>query len=85
VLRFNAALAPQAVRRFGEAIAAPDDPAGRVEALAALAGPTRLRELGVPETDLSGLALDAAQRSGNRANPRPATPEEIERLLRAVF
>lgn len=84
-LRFNSAYAPEAVRQFGEAIGAPDDPAGRVEALASLAGPTRLRELGVPEEDLPALAADAAERLGNRANPKPATPEEIEQLLREVF
>jgi maleylacetate reductase len=84
-LRFNTAYAPEAVRRFGDAIGAPDDPAGRVEALASLAGPTRLRELGVPEEDLPALAAEAAQRYGNRANPKPATPTEIEHLLREVF
>jgi maleylacetate reductase len=84
-LRFNAAYAPDAVRRFGEAVGAPDDPAARVEELAALAGPTRLGELGVPESDLPALAADAAQRGGNLANPRPASPEEIEQLLRAVY
>ena len=84
-LRFNAAYAPDAVRRFGEAVGAPDDPAGRVETLAALAGPTRLRELGIPEGDLPALAADAAQRGGNLANPKPATAAEIERLLREVF
>ncbi|MGH3008083.1 MAG: iron-containing alcohol dehydrogenase family protein [Gaiellaceae bacterium] len=85
VLRFNAAFAPEAVRRFGEAIGAPDDPAARVEELAALAGPTRLGELGVPEADLPELAAAAAQRGGNLANPKPASPAEIERLLRDVF
>jgi maleylacetate reductase len=84
-LRFNEAYAADAVRRFGEAVDAPDDPAGRVEGLAALAGPTRLHELGVPEGDLPGLAVDAAQRGGNLANPKPASPDEIERLLREVF
>ena len=84
-LRFNAAYAPEAVRRFGEAIGAPQDAAGRVEELAALAGPRRLSELGVPEGDLPGLARVAARRGGNLANPRPASPEEIEQLLREVF
>jgi maleylacetate reductase len=81
-LRFNTAYASEAVRRFGEAVGAPDDPAGRVEALA---GPTRLRDLGVPEQDLPELAADAARRGGNLANPKPATSEEIEKLLREVF
>jgi len=84
-LRFNTPYAPEAIGRFREAIGAPDDPAGRVEKLASLAGPTRLGELGVPEADLAAIAIDASQRSGNRANPKPATPDEIERLLRAVF
>jgi maleylacetate reductase len=84
-LRFNEAYAPEAVERFGEAVGAAEDPAGRVEALAALGGPTRLGELGVPEADLPALAAVAAQRAGNLANPKPATPAEIERLLREVF
>lgn len=85
VLRFNARLAPEAVRRFGEEIGAAEDPAARVEELTALAGPTRLRELGVPERDLPELAAAAAGRGGNRANPRPASPQEIEALLREVY
>jgi maleylacetate reductase len=85
VLRFNTQFALDAVARFGEAVGDPGDPAGRVEQLAALAGPTRLHELGVPEGDLAGLAADAAQRGGNLANPKPASPDEIERLLRDIF
>ena len=84
-LRFNTPFAPDAVARFGEAVGAPGDPVGRVESLAALAGPTRLRELGVPEGELSGLAGDAAERGGNLANPKPASPVEIEQLLRLVY
>jgi maleylacetate reductase len=84
-LRFNAAIVPDAVRRFGEAVGSPDYPAARVEELAALAGPTRLSELGVPERDLPALAAAAAGRGGNLANPKPATPEEIEQLLRSVL
>jgi maleylacetate reductase len=85
VLRFNTAFAPEAVSRFGESVGTPEDPATRVEALAALAGPTRLRELGVPESDLPAIAADAAQRGGNRANPKSASALEIEQLLREVF
>jgi maleylacetate reductase len=84
-LRFNTQYAPDAVARFGEAIGDRDDPAGRVEALAALAGPTRLRDLGVPENDLRGLAAAAAERGGNLANPKPASPDEIEQLLREAY
>jgi len=78
-LRFNEQYAPEAVARFREA-------AGRdVTELAALGGPTRLRDLGVPEEDLGELAAAAAGRPGNQANPRPATAAEIEELLRSVY
>jgi maleylacetate reductase len=83
VLRYNARYAPAAVRAFGEAVGG--DPAGRVEELTALGGITRLRELGVPEQDLPELGAAAAQRGGNQANPHPATPKEIEQLLRTVW
>jgi alcohol dehydrogenase class IV len=85
VLRFNARIVPEAVSRFADAIGASDDPAARVEELTALGGATRLSELGVPEDDLPTLAASAAERGGNLANPRPASPQEIEQLLRSVF
>ncbi len=83
-LRFNALHAPEAVRRFAEAIGA-EDAAARIEELSRLGGPARLRDLGVPEQDLPELAASAATRAGNQANPHPATPEEIERLLREAW
>jgi maleylacetate reductase len=83
VLRYNARYAPAAVRAFGEAVGG--DPAARVEELTALGGITRLRDLGVPEHDLAELGAAAAQRGGNQANPHPATPKEIEQLLRSVW
>jgi maleylacetate reductase len=82
-LRYNQRHAPEALRRFGEAVGG--DPVARVQELAALGGTTRLRDLGVPEADLPELATAAAQRAGNQANPHPATPAEIEQLLRSVW
>ncbi len=82
-LRYNRRHAPEAIRRFGEAVGG--DPVARVEELAALGGSTRLRDLGVPEEDLRELAEAAALRAGNQANPYPATPAEIEELLRSVW
>jgi len=82
-LRFNARFAPDAVRRFGAAVGG--DGAARAEELARLGGITRLRELGVPGDDLPELAELAAHRAGNQANPHPATPAEIEQLLRSVW
>jgi maleylacetate reductase len=78
-LRWNEQWAPEAVARFRDAL-------GRdLEELAALGGITRLRELGVPEEDLPELAEAVAGRAGNRANPRPASADEIEALLRSVW
>jgi maleylacetate reductase len=84
-LRFNEAIAPDAVRRFGEAIGAPDAPAAKVEELARLGGFERLRDFGVPEGELAAVAEMAAGRAGNRQNPRPATPDEIEALLHSIY
>jgi alcohol dehydrogenase class IV len=83
-LRFNEPVAGDAIRRFGAALAT-DDPVGRVEELARNAGFTRLRDLGVPEDELGEVAEAAAVRTGARANPRPASPAEIEALLREVW
>jgi alcohol dehydrogenase class IV len=79
-LRFAAAEAPAAVARFEQALGG----AG-VEGLAALGGFGRLRDLGVPEEDLPGVAAAAAGRHGNKNMPRPATPAEVEELLRSIY
>jgi alcohol dehydrogenase class IV len=83
-LRFNIEVAPEAVRRFGEALGT-DDPVARVEELARLGGFERLREFGVPREDLPEIAAAAAARAGNKANPRPAQPAEIEELLTSIW
>ena len=75
-MRFNAEVAPLALAVV---------PVETVEELGRLAGYTRLRDLGVPQEDLSVLGEAAAARPGARANPRPATAAEIEELLRSVW
>lgn len=79
VLGWNEQWVPDAVHRFRDAVGV------EVEALTALGGITRLSDLGVPEADLPALAQSAAQRGGNQANPRPATPGDIEQILRIVY
>jgi maleylacetate reductase len=80
VLRFARDQAPDAIARFDGATG------GRhVEALARLGGFERLRDLGVPEADLPEVAAAAAGRTGNQAMPRPATPHEVEALLRSIY
>jgi alcohol dehydrogenase class IV len=84
-LRFNAQFAPSEVARFGEAVGVPHDPALLAEALARLGGFERLRDFGVPEDELPAVAEAAAARQGNRNNPRTATADEIEQLLREIY
>jgi maleylacetate reductase len=83
-LRFNEPVAGTEIVRFGEAMAT-GKPIGRCEELARLAGFERLRDLGVPEPELSLVAEAAAVRGGARANPRPALPAQILELLREIW
>jgi maleylacetate reductase len=82
-LGFNARLVPQAVERFGSAIGG--DAVERSRELALLGGFERLRDFRIPESDLPALAASAAQRGGNQANPRPATPAEILELFMQIY
>jgi maleylacetate reductase len=83
-LRFNAEVAPDAVRRFGEALET-DDPAARVEGLARLGGFERLRDFGIPEHELGEVAVATVERAGAKANPRRASAAEVEELLRSIY
>jgi maleylacetate reductase len=78
-LRFNEEVAPDAVRRFREAVGID------VEELARLGGFERLRDFGVPEEDLPEIAAATVQRAGAKANPRPATAAEVEQLLHNIY
>ena len=79
-LGFAVGQAPEAVGRFRAALGA-----RTVEELEALGGFGRLDELGVSEADLPAVAAAAAARPGNRNMPQPATPAEVEALLRSIF
>jgi maleylacetate reductase len=70
-MRFNGATQPFGIQR--------------VEELARLCGYTRLRDLGIPENELAEVAEATAVRGGARANPRPASPGQIEELLRTIW
>ena len=83
-LRFNEPVAPDALRRLGAALGT-NDPIARVQELARLGGFERLRDLGVPEDELDEVAEAAAARAGAKANPRPASPEQVAELLRSVY
>jgi alcohol dehydrogenase class IV len=83
-MRFNEPAIGGALDVLREAMVT-DDPIAKVEELAALAGFTRLRELGVPQEELDAVADATAVRPGTRANPRPASTEEITGLLRSIW
>ena len=83
-LRFNEPVVPYAIASLARALGADDAPR-RVEELARLGGFERLRDFGVPEEELVEVAAEAAQRPGARANPRPATPHDVETMLRSIW
>jgi maleylacetate reductase len=78
----NAICLPAAMRFNGAT-----EPIGveRVEELARLCGFTSLRDLEVPEGDLREIAEATAVRGGAKANPRPASVEQIEELLLSIW
>jgi len=83
-LRFNLEVAAAEIERFGEAMRT-HDPTGRAEELARVSGFTLLRHLGVPRDDLPALADAAAERGGAKANPRPASADDVLGLLESVW
>jgi maleylacetate reductase len=83
-LRFNAEVAADEIARFAQALGR-DDAAGRVEELARISGFTLLRQLGVPKDDLPALAEAAAERGGAKANPRPASADDVLALYESVW
>jgi len=83
-LRFNREVAATEIGRFGEAMGR-HDPIARSEELARLSGYTLLRHLGVPEDDLPALAEAAAERGGAKANPRPASADDVLALFESVW
>jgi maleylacetate reductase len=82
-LGFNRELVPAEVDRFGEAVGG--DAVRRTRELALLGGFERLRQYDIPKDDLSELADAASNRAGNLANPRAASPAEIESMLVSIW
>jgi len=83
-LRFNAPVVPEAIASFASALGVADA-AQRVEELARLGGFARLRNFGIPAGELAVVAAEAAQRPGARSNPRGATRDDVEALLRSIW
>jgi maleylacetate reductase len=84
VLRFNERVVPDAIAALADALET-GDAGARLEELARLGGFARLREFDIPEDELDEVAAAAAARPAARANPRPASVEDVATLLREVW
>jgi len=82
-MAFNAAAAPQAMRRVAGALGVPDAPTGMYDLIVSLGGPTSLRELGMAREDLPAAARLAT--SKQYPNPRPVTADDVADLLQAAY
>ncbi|MGO9905147.1 MAG: iron-containing alcohol dehydrogenase [Solirubrobacteraceae bacterium] len=83
-LGYNREVAAVAMARLGEAMESAESIAP-VNELAALAGSPRLRDYAVPRQDLALLSEAVAERAPAQANPRPAPPEAVHRLLEEIW
>ena len=89
VLAYNAPAAPQAVAGVERALTHvgmqhPADPAiGLWELTIRLGAPASLRDLGMAEDDIPRVAQAAV--ANPYANPRPVTPDDVERLLHRAW
>ncbi len=77
-LRFNEPVAGAEIARFGDAMGT-DDPIGRVEELARLGGFERLRDFGVPQTELEEVAEASKGPAGRLGKPAPGDPYRTRR------
>jgi maleylacetate reductase len=83
-LGFNQSVVPEAIAALAAALDT-DDVEERSRELAQLGDFERLRDFGVPESELGEVAAETAQRPAARANPRPVTADDVEALLRSVW
>jgi alcohol dehydrogenase class IV len=85
-MRFNADAVPDALRRLGEAIGHPDDPASAVASLVQTLGlPDRLGDCGVTLDDLDAVARSAQGNGNVRLNPKPVSESDARDILIAAY
>ncbi|MEU5264406.1 maleylacetate reductase and hydroxyquinol 1,2-dioxygenase domain-containing protein [Amycolatopsis sp. NPDC021455] len=83
VMAYNAAAAPEAMRRIADALGATDAPTAVYDLIVEAGGPTSLRELGLAEADLDRAAELAT--AAPYPNPAEPTRDGIARLLRRAW
>jgi maleylacetate reductase len=85
-MRFNASAVPEDMRRIGEALGDPDDPAGAVDRLLQrIALPTRLSDVGVTDEDLDAIVRLSQSSYSVQSNPRPVSEDDARSILEAAF
>jgi alcohol dehydrogenase class IV len=85
-IRYNQEAAGDELRRLGEAIGAPDDPAGAIAALVQRLGlPPGLGECGVSLDDLDAVARLSQSNHNVRNNVRPVTEDDARGILAAAY
>ncbi|MET7860802.1 maleylacetate reductase and hydroxyquinol 1,2-dioxygenase domain-containing protein [Streptomyces sp. NPDC005318] len=82
-MAYNAPTVPDVMRRIADALGVPDAPSGVYDLIVSLGGPTSLRDLGMPETDLTRAAELAT--STPYPNPRELTTEGIAEMLTGAW
>jgi maleylacetate reductase len=86
VVRYNLPAAHDELRRLGEAIGAPDDPAAALaELIARLGLPSALGECGVTLEDIDAVARMSQGNRGVQNNPRPVSEDDARAILAAAF
>jgi alcohol dehydrogenase class IV len=95
-MRFNLPIAGKAYRELAPLLGVRVSGAGDVvlgeqvcqaigEFIRGLGLPQRLRDLGIPKTDLRSIAEDAMESKSVRANPRPVTVADALEILEAAW
>ena len=82
-VRYNAAAAPEAMRRIGRALGVSDPASGLYELARTLGAPVALRDIGMPADGLD-RAADVAMNNAYW-NPRPLERDAIRELLQAAW
>jgi len=85
-MRFNAEAVPDELRRIGEALGEPDDPARAVDHLVRRIGlPTQLSDCGFTDEDLAAVVRLSQSNPGVQMNPRPVSEDDARAILEAAF
>src|SRR5437588_8157754 len=85
-MRFNAGAVPTDMRRIGEALGDPEDPAGAVDRLLQRIGlPARLSDVGVTDEDVDAVVRLSQSNYSVQSNPRPVSEDDARSILERAF